>query len=88
MEVEKGEIITLTDNREYVCLSIITSEENKKFLFLMTTSEPIEFCFAEETSENNIIKMRIIGGKEEKRKLFNLLKTQSQANFNRGPQHA
>ena len=34
MEIEKGEVITLTDNKEYVCLSVILTEDNKKFLYL------------------------------------------------------
>ena len=84
MEVEKGELITLSDNKEYVCLSIIMSE-NKKFLYLMTTSEPIKFCFAEEISINDTIKkIRIVGRKDEKQKLFNLLKTQLKNNPNQG----
>ena len=88
MEVEKGEIITLTDNKEYVCLSVIVTEDNRRFLYLMTTSEPLEFCFAEETPVNNKIRrMRIVGGKEEKNKLFNLLKLQSQNNFNQDQKH-
>lgn len=87
MEVEKGEIVTLSDNREYVCLGIIASEDNKKFLYLVTTSEPIKFCFAEEILLNGIIKMRVVGSRDEKYKLFNLLKAQSQTNSNRGSQH-
>lgn len=82
MEVEKGEIITLTDNKEYVCLSVITTEDNKKYLYLMTTAEPVEFHFAEETIMNDNIQMRIVGSKDEKHKLFNLLKSQAQANLN------
>lgn len=87
MEIEKGEIITLTDNREYACLSVITSEDGKKFLYLMATSEPIDFCFAEETLVDDKVKMRIVGSRDEKIKLFDLLKAQSQANVKRGSQH-
>lgn len=86
MEIEKGEIITLTDNRDYICLGIIT-ENGKRYLYLVTASEPIEFCFAEETIENGAIRMRVIGGRDEKRRLFELLKAQSQTNFNRGLYH-
>lgn len=84
MEIEKGEIITLSDNREYVCLSPILTEDNKKYLYLMTTSEPINFCFVEETIINNTVQMRIVGSKDEKRKLFDLLKTQLQTNSDQG----
>ena len=87
MEIEKGEVITLTDNKEYVCLSIIVTEDNKRFLYLVTTTEPVSFCFAEETIENDAIKLRKVGGKDEKHKLFDLLKSQVQTNSNRGEQH-
>ena len=84
MEIEKGEIVTLTNNKEYVCLSIINSEDNKKYLYLVSTSKPLNFCFAEETIIDDNIQMRIVGGKDEKLKLFNLLKAQLQNNSNRG----
>ncbi len=87
MEVEKGEIITLSDNREYVCLGIIMDENNKKYLYLMTTSKPVEFCFVEETIINSIIQMRVVGSRDEKYKLFGLLKTQLQTNHNQGVKH-
>ena len=84
MEVEKSEIITLSDNREYVCLDIITTNDGKKYLYLMTTSEPLNFCFAEEAIVDNSIQMRIIGSKDEKHRLFDLFKAQSQTNSSRG----
>ena len=87
MEIEKGEIITLTDNNDYICLSVITTEDNKRCLYLVTTSEPIKFCFAEEAKENGMTKMRIVGSKEEKHKLFDLLKTQTQTDSNQGVRH-
>ncbi len=88
MEVEKGEIITLSDNKEYVCLSTVLSEDNKKYLYLMTTKEPINFCFAEEKKNNGLIEIRIIGSKNEKQVLFKRLKTQFQTNSNRENQNA
>lgn len=81
MEVEKGEIIMLSDNKEYVCLSAFRVE-GKKYLYLMTTKEPVEFCFVEETVMENGIKMRMVGSREEKHKLFELLK--SQVNVEKG----
>ena len=87
MEIEKGEIITLSDNKEYVCLGVIVDENSKKYLYLMTTSEPVEFCFAEETIMNDVVQMRIVGGKDEKHRLFDLLKAQLKTDFNQGAQH-
>lgn len=87
MEIEKGEVITLSDNRDYVCLSVIMTEDGKKYLYLMTTLKPIEFCFAEETIISNTVQMRIIGSKDEKRSLFALLKNQRKSNFDQGAHH-
>ncbi len=87
MEVEKGEIITLSDNREYICLGVIVAEDNKRYLYLMTMSEPIEFCFAEENIVDDAIQMRIVGSKDEKHKLFDLLKMQLQNNSKEGAHH-
>ena len=87
MEIEKGEIITLKDNKEYVCLSVIVSEDNRKFLYLMSTAKPVDFCFAEEAIENDAVKLRIVGSKDEKHRLFDLLKNQVQINSNQGAQN-
>lgn len=88
MAIEKAQVITLSDNREYVCLSVIKTEGNKTFLYLMTTSKPVEFCFVEEIIVNDgMSKMRIVGGRDEKHRLFDLLKTQAQAQSDRGTQN-
>ena len=49
-----------------------------------SSREPIEFCFAEENIIDGDIQMRIVGGKDEKRKLFDLLKMQLQNNSKEG----
>ena len=87
MGIQKSQVITLSNNKEYLCLSIIMFE-NKKYLYLVTTTKPLEFCFVEETAINeNGTKMRIVGSSDEKHKLFALLKAQAQADFNRGEHH-
>ena len=48
MEIEKGEIITLDNNKEYLCFGRAVADNQKKYLYLMSTSEPIEIRFAEE----------------------------------------
>ena len=87
MEIEKGEIITLSDNKEYMCLGALVAEDGKNYLYLMTTSEPVEFCFAEETIMNDAVQMRIVGSKDEKHRLFDLLKTQLEIDSNQGAHH-
>lgn len=77
MEIEKGEIVTLDNNKEYLCFSAIESE-GKKYLFLMTTSEPIEICFAEQTVDEVGVQIRAIGGYEEKQRLLRLFQEANQ----------
>ena len=77
--IEKGEIVTLSNNRDYVCIGIVFFE-GRKYLYLMTKTEPVGFCMAEETVQDNGSKLRMIGSSDEKRKLFELFKAQLQGN--------
>ena len=65
MEIEKGELITLENNKEYVCFGRATAENGKNYVYLMTTSEPVEICFGEEIVEGEGVRVRILGTKEE-----------------------
>lgn len=66
MEIEKGEIITLDNNKEYLCFGRAVADNQKKYLYLMSTSEPIEIRFAEEMIDESGVQVRVIGSKEEK----------------------
>ncbi len=66
MGIEKGEIITLENNKEYICFASAIADNQKRYLYLMTTSEPIEICFGEETVDENGTRIRVLGKKEEK----------------------
>lgn len=66
MEIERGEIITLDNGREYVCFGRVLAENQKTYLYLMTTSEPMEVCFGEEIVEAAGVKVRVLGSKDEK----------------------
>ena len=66
MVIEKGEIITLDNNKEYLCFGRAVADNQKKYLYLMSTSEPIEIRFAEEMIDESGVQVRVIGSKEEK----------------------
>ena len=53
----------------------------------MSTAEPVDFCFAEEAIENDAVRLRIVGSKDEKHRLFDLLKNQVRTNSNQGVQN-
>ena len=66
MEIEKGEIITLEDGKEYICFGRAVADNQKKYLYLMTIAEPIEVRFAEETTDAEGVRVRILGSSSEK----------------------
>ena len=84
MGIQKGEIITLSDNQEYICLGTLTDADGRKFLCLITNSEPVNFCFAEEIAHDGSFKIRIVGGHEEKQRLLQQFRTELQNNLQKG----
>lgn len=66
MEIERGEIVTLENGREYVCFGRAVAENQKTYLYLMTTTEPIEVCFGEEIITEVGVQVRVLGNKDEK----------------------
>ena len=81
MEVQKGEIITLSDNQEYICLDTLTTVDGRKYLCLMKNTKPASFCFAEEVAMDDGFQMRVVGGREEKQELFRQFRAQTQRNY-------
>lgn len=71
MKTEVGEIITLDNNKEYICTAKIENENNT-YLYLVSNFKPLEICFAREEIKNNENIMTIIGDVNEKRKIFKL----------------
>lgn len=76
MTIEKGEIITLDNNKEYICFGRVTADNQKSYLYLMTTTEPIEVCFGEEIEDANGVRVRVLGSKEEKQVALEAFKKQ------------
>lgn len=71
--LEQGDIITLSDNKEYIVFAT-TSSNGKNYVYLMTTKEPIEICFAEQTIINNQLDLRILSNQDEKIAALNLFR--------------
>ena len=70
MKIETGEIITLDNNKEYICFSTL-NHEGKDYVYLMSNFKPIEIMFAIEKYDS---KIEIIGDPELKEKVLNLFK--------------
>ena len=73
--VNQGESITI-DGQEYLCADKIALD-GKQYLYLVTASDSIEFCFAEPVEINGQPQVRIIGDPTEKRKILAALKSAS-----------
>lgn len=72
MKIEINDVVTLEDNKEYICFNII-KEENIKYLYLISNFTPTEVKFAKEIKENEDTYLEIINNKEEKEKVYTLL---------------
>lgn len=73
MKITDGEIIKLSNGKDYICVSTIT-EGNIDYVLLMSDFKPLEIKFgAQEVVEGNV-RIRIINNQEEKMKVLNLFK--------------
>lgn len=77
MEIEKGEIITLDNNKQYLCFGRAKAKNQKQYLYLMTITEPVEICFGEEIIDETGSRVRVLGNREEKYIALEALKEQA-----------
>ena len=69
--IESGEAVVV-DDVEYLCFDT-ADIDGKQYLYLITTDEPNEIQFAEQVTEGDNLKVRIIGNINEKQKLIKLM---------------
>lgn len=81
--VTPGNSITLEDGQEYLCIDY-AELDGKQYLFLATTTEPIELRFAEQSVIDGAEQIRIVGDHDEKLKLL----ANFQAKFASAPHEA
>ena len=71
MKLEVGELITLDNNKEYICFSRINDNEFD-YVYLISNFKPIEIRFAIEKTNNNDVELEIINNQEQKQYVYNL----------------
>lgn len=71
MKIQVGELITLSNNKEYVCFGT-ASDNGIEYVYLMSNFKPLEIKFGEQTIVNGQMQIRIINNKEEKQKVLTL----------------
>lgn len=69
--IEKGEIITLENGKEYICYSVIESSGNS-YVYLISNFKPLEIRFGIQRLINGNIQIEIVNNPEEKKKLMGL----------------
>lgn len=71
MKINEGEIIQLDNNKEYICFSTI-SDQNEYYVYLISNFKPLEVKFAKEISDGDSVSLEIINDQNQKKKLLKL----------------
>lgn len=69
MQIVKGNIITLSDNKKYLVLSKI-DYSNEKYLYLSNLEDPVDIKVCREESENESLQLVVVTDKKLIKKLF------------------
>lgn len=72
MGIAKGEIIALSNNKEYICLNKIANEanQNEEYLYLLGNFKPAEIKFGIWHGEDSTVE--IVNNPEQKEKILTL----------------
>jgi len=71
MKIQSGEIIKLSNNKEYICCGTV-ADNGIDYVYLMSNFKPLEIKFARQAIVNDEIEITVIGSKEEKEKVLKL----------------
>lgn len=73
MHITEGEILTLDNNQEFICLAVKNYKESN-YLLLLSNFKPVEIRFAKEIMMGDRIDLEIINKQEEKIELMEIFK--------------
>lgn len=82
-KLEFGETFTLENNKEYTVFNVL-SDNGNDYVYLISTSKPIEILIAREIIKENGIDLAIITKEEEKLRLLELFKKNNQGGKKNG----
>lgn len=77
MKIVEGEIITLSNNKEYICLKTLTKDD-VDYMYLMSNFKPLEVKFAKQNIVNGEVEITIINNQAEKEQLLYLFQATEQ----------
>ncbi len=70
-KLQFGETAVLEDGKEYVCFCELEDGGNS-YVYLVTSSKPVEVCFARQRLENGVLELDLIAEQREKERLLSL----------------
>lgn len=79
MKIETGEIITLSNNKEYICFSTL-NDNGIDYLYLMSNFKPLEIRFGIQRLVNNEIEIEIVNDYDEKQRILKLFQDKIKKN--------
>ena len=71
--IEKGEIVTLEEGKEYICFHTV-SHGDKDYVLLMSNGKPLEVRYAFQTPDENGTKLTYVESAEERQLVFELFR--------------
>ena len=77
MKIVEGEIIPLSNNKEYICLKTLTKDD-VDYMYLMSNFKPLEVKFAKQNIVNGEVEITIINNQAEKEQLLYLFQATEQ----------
>ena len=80
MNINVGEILTLDNDKEFVCVGV-EKYKDANYLFLVSNFTPIEVRFAREIINNGGVDLEIVNNQQEKMELMQLFQS-SMPNMN------
>ena len=63
--IEEGNIVKLSDGRDYLAFSVI-NDDSRSFIYFMSVTQPVEIFFAEQSISDGNLNVRILRDKLEK----------------------
>lgn len=80
MKIGVGELITLSDNKEYICFDTVTYN-GIDYVYLMSNFKPLEIKFGVQMILNDQINIKIINDQKEKQMVLKLFEHKHQTSI-------
>lgn len=80
MKIQTGEVITLSNNKEYICFSTL-SDDGTDYVYLMSNFKPLEIRFGIQKEIDGEVEVTIINNQEQKQKVLKLFQEHNANNI-------